>query len=155
MRIILVKDVNGLTAEPKKKLRLFLERIYAASGYQEDHAALAEDAMQYMHGIRSELSCDIDVRVIKGGTYKIKEYYLENNELADIRGASSIITEVQEKIVPDLLWHIFGFDCVIYSGGGNMPAVFPAAKAPENIAQMLEQAAERCLLKRQLLFHMN
>lgn len=132
--------------EMKKKLQLFLEKLYAASGYQEKCEILAEDAMQYMQGSRSQLSCNIDVRVIKGGTYKIKEYYLENNELADIRGASSIITEVQEKIVPDLLMKTVGFDCVIYSGGGNMLAVIPADSAPENIGEMLEQAAERCLL---------
>lgn len=135
-----------MATETEKKLRAILEQLYAASGHQKDSAAFADDAMQYLQGSRSALRCNIDVRVIKGGTYKIKEYYLENNELTDIRGASSIITEVQEKIVPDLLWQTFGFDCVIYNGGGNMLAVIPAANSPENIGEMLEQAAERCLL---------
>ena len=132
--------------EIEKKLHAFLEQLYAASGHQVDSAALADDAMQYLQGNRSGLRCDIDVCTMKGGTYKIKDYYLENNELIDIRGASSIITEVQEKVVPDLLRQIFGFDCVLYKGGGNMLAVIPAANAPENIGEMLEQAAERCLL---------
>lgn len=131
--------------EMEKKLCMILEHLYAASGHQEECAALANDAIQYMLGSHSALGCDIDVRVMKGGTYKIKEYYLENNELTDIRGASAIITEVQEKVVPDLLWQTFGFDCVIYNGGGNMLAVVPA-NAPDNIGEMLEQAAERCLL---------
>ena len=131
--------------EMEKKLCMILEHLYAASGHQEECAALANDAIQYMLGNHSALGCDIDVRVMKGGTYKIKEYYLENNELTDIRGASAIITEVQEKVVPDLLWQTFGFDCVIYNGGGNMLAVVPA-NAPDNIGEMLEQAAERCLL---------
>lgn len=135
-----------MAAEMENKLYAFLEQLYAASGHQEESTALAEDAIQYMHANRSELRCDIDVRVIKGGTYKIKEYYLENNELTDIRGASSIITEVQEKVVPALLRQTFGFDCVIYNGGGNMLAVVPAMNVPENIGEMLEQAAERCLL---------
>lgn len=131
--------------EMEKKLCMILEHLYAASGHQKECAALANDAIQYMLGNHSALGCDIDVRVMKGGTYKIKEYYLENNELTDIRGASAIITEVQEKVVPDLLWQTFGFDCVIYNGGGNMLAVVPA-NAPDNIGEMLEQAAERCLL---------
>ncbi len=135
-----------MSIEMEKKLQTILEQVYAASGYQKESAAFADDAIQYLRGKRSEPICDIDVRVIKGGTYKIKEYYLENNELADIRGASSIITEVQEKVVPDLLWQTFGFDCVIYNGGGNMLAIIPAANTPNNIGEMLEQAAERCLL---------
>lgn len=132
--------------EIEKKMHAFLEQLYATSGHKEDSVALADDAMQYMQGDSFELCCDIDVCAIKGGTYKIKDYYLENNELIDIRGASSIITEVQENVVPDLLKKTFGFDCVLYKGGGNMLAVVPATNAPENIGELLEQAAERCLL---------
>ena len=130
----------------EQKLHAFLESLYGAGGHDQDNTALADDAMEFLHGKRPKLACDIQVRVIKGGTYKIKEYYLENNELSDIRGASSIITEVQEKIVPDLLWQIFGFDCVIYNGGGNMLAVVPAQNAPKEIGEMLEEAAQRCLV---------
>lgn len=135
-----------MAIEMEKKLHTFLEQLYAASGHKENSVALADDAIQYMLGNRSDLCCDVDICAIKGGTYKIKDYYLENNELIDIRGASSIITEVQEKIVPDLLRQTFGFDCVLYKGGGNMLAVIPAVNKPENIGELLEQAAERCLL---------
>lgn len=135
-----------MATEMENKFHTFLEQLYVASGHNEDSIALADNAIQYMRGNSSDLCCDIDVCAIKGGTYKIKDYYLENNELIDIRGASSIITEVQEKVVPDLLRQTFGFDCVLYKGGGNMLAVIPAVNAPQNIGELLEQVADRCLL---------
>lgn len=135
-----------MATEMENKFHTFLEQLYVASGHNEDSIALADNAIQYMRGNSSDLCCDIDVCAIKGGTYKIKDYYLENNELIDIRGASSIITEVQEKVVPDFLRQTFGFDCVLYKGGGNMLAVIPATNAPQNIGELLEQVADRCLL---------
>ena len=54
--------------EMEKKLCMILEHLYAASGHQEECAALANDAIQYMLGSHSALGCDIDVRVMKGGT---------------------------------------------------------------------------------------
>lgn len=135
-----------MATEMEKKLHSFLGNLYTASGYKENSAVYADDAIQFMNGSCDELSCDIDVCAIKGGTYKIKDYYLENNELIDIRGASSIITEVQERVVPDVLQRTFGFDCVLYKGGGNMLAVIPATNTPENIGELLEQAADHCML---------
>ncbi len=135
-----------MATEMEKKLHSFLENLYTASGYKENSVVYANDAIQFMNGSCDELSCDIDVCAIKGGTYKIKDYYLENNELIDIRGASSIITEVQEKVVPDVLQQTFGFDCVLYKGGGNMLAVIPVVNSPQNIGELLEQAADHCML---------
>ena len=140
------KGCEQMSTEMEKKLHTFLEKLYAASGYKDNSTGYADNAIQFMNGNCTELCCNIDVRMIKGGTYKIKDYYLEDNELVDIRGASSIITEVQEKIVPDLLWQIVGFDCVIYKGGGNMLAVIPAENSPKDIGELLEQAADRCML---------
>lgn len=140
--------------EMTNKLRMILEQLYAAAMPQKNSSESAEQALQYLQGKSPELRGDLDikVRVVKGGTYKIKGYYLENNELADIRGASAIITEVQEKIIPDLLWQIFGFDCVIYNGGGNMLALIPE-NAPFDLAEMLEQAAERRLLTANVAYY--
>ena len=134
-----------MAKDMEKKLREILAALYQASGHKDDCDALASNAVQYMLGETTELHHDIAVRAVKGGTYKIKDYYLENNELTDIRGASAIITEVQEKIVPALLQETVGFDSIIYNGGGNMLALIPAS-APADIGDTLEHAAERCLL---------
>ena len=48
--------------------------------------------------------------------------------------------------MPDVLQQTFGFDCVLYKGGGNMLAVIPTANTPENIGELLEQAADHCML---------
>lgn len=134
--------------EMEKRLCGILEQLYAADAGPGDSQALAQDALRFMRGETGALQRDIRVRAVKGGVYKIKEYYLENNELSDIRGASAVITEVQERIVPDLLWQLIGFDGVIYNGGGNMLALIPADLPGEigDIGETLEQAAERCML---------
>ena len=81
-----------------KKLEKILYNLYLKSG-ADAPAECAETAIEYMEG-RAASVPDIQVKVVKGGTYKIKSYYLENNELMDIRGASTMITLVQDKSVP-------------------------------------------------------
>lgn len=129
----------------ERRLRVILERLYAADGCRAESAALAADALAYLRGETAALRRDIPVRAVKGGTYRIKEYYLETSYLPDIRGASAIITEVQEVTVPELLRQIVGFDCVIYNGGGNLFALIPGSQ-PADIGERLEQAAARALL---------
>ncbi len=105
----------------------------------------AEDAIQYLHKQITGLMLDIPIRLLKGGTYKIKNYYLEDNHLSDIRGASALITQVQEQIVPQKLERILGFSCVAYNGGGNLLAIVPA-NCPSELGNVLENEAESYLI---------
>lgn len=82
---------------------------------------------------------DIKIDVIKGSIYKIKKYFLENNNINDIRGGSVIIDHLNDNVVREVL-NDNGFDNsnIIYCGGGNIFLVVPAGKG-ENICYELER----------------
>lgn len=126
-----------------EKLEKILYNLYLKSG-ADSPAKCARTAIEYMNG-RAVSVPDIQVRIIKGGTYKIKSYYLENNELMDIRGASTMITLVQDKSVPQLLESELGYDSVVYNGGGNLFALVPT-DTDESIVNKLEQLAQDMLV---------
>lgn len=107
-----------------EKLIAMLTRLYDFEN-KTNPDMLARNAVDYLNDNNIKLQEDIFVKLIKGGTYKIKEYYLENSLLPDIRGASSIITGVQEDIIPKYLKKEIGFECVLYNGGGNLFAIVP------------------------------
>lgn len=141
----------------KEEQRLYdiLVILYEKSGCATAEAEhFADEAIAYMNGKQPSLVRNIDVRLIKGGTYRIKGYYLENNELSDIRGASTIITEVQENIVPELLIKLIGFDCILYNGGGNLFAIAPA-DCDEDIGTKLEQEAQRYLVTAESAYYVS
>lgn len=116
--------------------------------------SLAEQAVSQIGTDTPSLQKDLPVRILKGGTYKIKGYYLEDNDLTDIRGASTLITEVQENIVPNALWEIIGFDPILYNGGGNLLALVPE-NCPENLGEILEAAAQNILLTAQSAYYVS
>lgn len=130
----------------KERLQELLTELYARNDKigKSDAEALAKNALDYLNG-EAKLQEDIPVRLIKGGTYKIKGYYLENTLLHDIRGASAIITEVQEHIVPAFLEKELGFDSILYNGGGNLFALVPA-DCDADLGCRIEQEAQRYLL---------
>lgn len=127
----------------RKRLQAILAELYKRIG-EANAEALAANAVSFLSG-NAPLKKDIPIRLIKGGTYKIKGYYLENSRLHDIRGASAVITEVQERIVPDFLQKKIGFDSILYNGGGNLFALVPA-DCDADLGYQLEAEAQRYLL---------
>ena len=130
-----------MDADMKNKLQEILARLYQNAGYSADPA---KEAVSCIGQDAPQLRQDLNVRILKGGTYKIKGYYLEDNDLTDIRGASTIITQVQEKIIPDLLKKNVEFDCILYHGGGNLLALLPENCA-DDLGEQLEKCANRYL----------
>lgn len=126
-----------------EKLEKILCNLYLKSNV-DSPSECAKNAIEYMEG-HAETMHDIPVRIIKGGTYKIKSYYLENNELMDIRGASSMISLVQDGSIPQLLNEKLGYDSVVYNGGGNLFALVPA-DTDVAIGNELEQLAQDMLV---------
>ncbi len=129
----------------EKRLYEILAVLYEKDGCEKSEAEkLSYNAIEYMNSGKSLLK-DIKIRLVKGGTYKIKGYYLENNELSDIRGASTIITKVQDDIIPKLLISLTGFDCILYNGGGNLFAVVPE-NTDTALGTALEKEAQKYLI---------
>lgn len=126
------------------KLKLLLEKLYACAGIP-NAAQCAAQAMDYLNHPDGTLQQDLSVRALKGGTYKIKGYYMEDNDLTDIRGASTLISEVQNTLLPQRLCEMIGFDCILYNGGGNLLALVSGNTDPEIVVQ-LEQEADAYLV---------
>ena len=83
--------------------------------------------------------------LLKGGSYKIKQYYLEDNVPRDIRGASMNLAYVEEKVIPNYIEKHFSRDCIMYNGGGNIFCILPES-VDENFAMELENEAEKYLV---------
>lgn len=102
----------------------------------------------------SEEAPDIKIRILKGGSYKIKNYYLENYKLADIRGASVLLTHVEEDIIPAMISDRFIPECIVYSGGGNIFAVVPD-ECDDCFALELERAAKQLLISADIAYYIS
>lgn len=83
---------------------------------------------------------DLKVDVVKGSIYKIKKYFLENNNLKDIRGGSILIDYLNNDVVIEILSKSgFSEENIVYCGGGNIFIVVPSGKGKQ-ICKFLEQA---------------
>lgn len=88
---------------------------------------------------------DMKIRILKGGSYKIKDYYLENNDLNDIRGASILLTHIEETVIPNEISRAFIPECIVYNGGGNIFAILPE-NTDADFAKRLEETADKLLV---------
>lgn len=96
---------------------------------------------------------DLEIRVLKGGAYKIKKYYLENDKLKDIRGASNLLAYVQEDHIPKKIASEYIEECIVYCGGGNIFAVLPKENNDEDIAIELEKEATKYLVSAPVAYY--
>ena len=94
------------------------------------------------------------IRVLKGGSYKIASYYLENYKLQDIRGASALLTYVEESVIPTIISDKFIPECIIYSGGGNIFAIVPE-ECDDKFALELEEKAREILISANIAFNLS
>lgn len=97
---------------------------------------------------------DPKIRILKGGSYKIKNYYLENYKLRDIRGASVLLTHIEEDVIPDMISKRFIPECIVYSGGGNIFAVVPES-CEDSFAIELERAAKSLLVSADIAYYIS
>ena len=83
---------------------------------------------------------DIKVDVVKGSIYKIKKYFLENNNLKDIRGGSILIDYLNNDVVIEILSENgFSEENIVYCGGGNIFIVVPSGEG-KKVCKLLEEA---------------
>lgn len=90
----------------------------------------------------SENQCkDMKFDLVKGGTVKVKKYYLETNKIKDIRGASRILDDLNRKIIPDYIKENYIGECIVYSGGGNILGIFPSHEG-KKVSRIIEEKHE-------------
>lgn len=82
---------------------------------------------------------DIKIDVVKGSIYKIKKYFLENNNLKTIRGGSVLIDYLNNDVVKEVLLELrYSEKNIIYCGGGNIFIVVPGGEGQE-VCKSLEE----------------
>lgn len=89
---------------------------------------------------------NVKLFLVKGGAYKIKKYYLENNKLKDMRGASTILTYVTEERTPEIIEKLYASEAIIYSGGGNIMCIFQDEKLANEVCYELETSFNKYTL---------
>ena len=89
------------------------------------------------HGKPVEPEQNIEVDFIKGCFYKIKKYFLENNKIKDIRGASAILDYLNTEATLEYLDREYIKECAVYCGGGNVLIISPKGEG-EKICRELE-----------------
>lgn len=100
---------------------------------------------------RSDNEKNPKIKLLKGGAYSIKQYYLENNKLNDIRGASAILSYVEQELIPEIIKDRFCEDCIIYNGGGNVFCILPYS-TDDSFAIELEKQAQKYLISANVAF---
>jgi GGDEF domain-containing protein len=81
----------------------------------------------------------VKVKILRGGPYKIRKYYLETDNIKEMRGASILIEWLGEVVAPQLATAKWIPELVIYSGGGNLMALLPG-EASDHLATEIEKA---------------
>ena len=79
--------------------------------------------------------------LLKGGTVKIKQYFLETNKIKDIRGASAILDDLNRDIIPNYIKENYIGECIVYAGGGNILGIFPQGEG-QKLSEIIEQKHE-------------
>lgn len=130
------------------------ESYKAFFGGTRDKFPEAWKALEIVTQCSDCLDKSVYIKILKGGPYKIKKYYLENNDLKDIRGASTLLTYVGEEKIPEIIGKRFIEECLIYSGGGNVFAVLPSW-ADENIYLELERTFHQYTMGAQNAFYLS
>ena len=134
----------------KNKLKSCLEYLYN----DDNKVSLAVDFFNGEESNFKDSPDDIKIRILKGGSYKIKGYYLENNNLQDIRGASVLLTYVEETVIPKMISTKFNESCIIYCGGGNIFAVLPE-DCPTDFNIDLEREAQKYLISGNIAYYLS
>lgn len=150
---VMTAYLNELPEEKADKDKL---RKDAYSAFLNDNRNSYPKSWEMMDFLTKGESCDNDIRikVLKGGSYKIKNYYLENYKLSDIRGASVLLTHVEEDIIPAMISDRFIPECIVYSGGGNIFAVVPES-CEGGFAIELETAAKKLLISADIAYYIS
>mgnify|MGYP000986791635 CR=1 FL=1 len=112
------------------------------------------DYIDFLTGNKNEVSDKTEIKILKGGSYKIKNYYLENFELQEIRGASALLSYVEETRIPDIISDRYIQECIVYCGGGNIFALLPE-DCDNKLTIELEDSAHSILISANIAYYLS
>ena len=138
--------------ENKKKFRK--EAYLSFLSRKRDVYQKAWEMIDLLLGKTQKCNTEIMIKILKGGSYKIKNYYLENYDLQEIRGASILLSYVEDTLIKDIISKEFITECIIYCGGGNIFAVVPE-NCNEDFTIQLERKAKELLVSADIAYYLS
>ncbi|MBM7582853.1 GTP cyclohydrolase III [Caldicoprobacter guelmensis] len=106
--------------------------------FEDSHDNIKEFIVNIAAQKPAKLERDVQVDLVLGSIYKIKKYFLENNRIKDIRGASTIIKYMNEELTRQFLSQRYIEECALYCGGGNVLMLLPGGQGSEACRQLEE-----------------
>lgn len=146
----LIKN-SGDIEEEKRKIRI--QGFTAGIVDDKDKNTELEQIEQIMHGLKDKKNILISKMAdfVKGGLIKIKQYYLETNKIPEIRGASLLLNEVNDKGMKKIICNEHIMECLVYAGGGKMMGIFPKG-CGNDICKKIQLLAEKETITAQVNF---
>lgn len=95
---------------------------------------------------------NVEVDVVKAGAVKIKQYFLETNNIQEVRGASVLLDEINGIRVPELCKEYWTKESLIYSGGGNMLLVLPKGEG-QRCCDLIDEMFRKITITAQSVSH--
>lgn len=85
------------------------------------------------HFLREELGDEKALSLISADTDRVKSYVFESARLPEVRGASALLTQLNEERIRKVLWNDFQLppECLLYAAGGSALIVTPTALAED------------------------
>lgn len=83
--------------------------------------------------LREELGDEYVLSLISADTDRVKSYVYESPRLPEVRGASALLTELNEERIEAVLWNDFQLppECLLYAAGGSALIVAPTPLAAD------------------------
>jgi CRISPR-associated protein Cmr2 len=90
--------------------------------------------------LQDELGDQQALSLISADTDRVKSYVFESARLPEVRGASGLLTRLNEKKICELLWNCFQLppECLLYAAGGSALIIVPTQLA-DNIADSIQR----------------
>lgn len=90
--------------------------------------------------LRQRLGDERALSLISADTDKVKGYVFESAKLPEVRGASALLTQLNEEKIKQMLWRNFTLppECLLYAAGGSALIIAPTELAP-NIADRIQE----------------
>lgn len=128
-------DDDGLTVPPFPELDKIDQFLLNLESREETDPSISE----------------LQIDLVKGGMVKIKQYYLETDNLPEIRGASRLLDRVNEEQMKKHICDRHIRECLIYAGGGKMLGIFPKG-CGEQVCKDIEKEVEKWTVSAQSNF---
>jgi hypothetical protein len=130
---------------PLEELIAHADTLASAADRPRTDTEQSEPVPSVTRFLREGLGNEWALSLISADTDRVKSYVFETAKLPEVRGASTLLTELNECKMARLLWEKFQLppECLLYAAGGSALIVAPTALA-KDIAKEIQRLYLRC-----------